>query len=201
VIITASVVVIFAAITIQRNFDWRSEEQLYTRTLQWQPETANLSTSLGEIYLRKGDNARAHEFFTASLGFLDDPRFASIPYESYRVYLGLGIAEARESKVVEAVDHLQKALDIYPEGDGAYATLGGVLVSQGQDYPGAMALLEKAMQLSAVNELARDYMGVALVNQGQYEQAVKYFREALQINPDLESAKQHLEIALQAVRR
>ena len=99
---------------------------------------------------------------------------------------------------VEASAYLQKALEIYPQGDGAYTQLGGVLLTWGSDYKGAMSLLEKAIQLSAVNELARDYMGVALLNQGQYEQAIQYFREALQINPGLESARQHLEIALHA---
>ena len=89
-------------------------------------------------------------------------------------------------------------MEIYPQGDGAYTQLGGVLITWGQRYGDAMVLLEKAIQLSAVNEFARDYMGVALVNQGKYEQAIKYFREALEINPDLESAKQHLQVALQA---
>ena len=88
--------------------------------------------------------------------------------------------------------------DAHPQGDGAYTQLGGVLITWGQRYGDAMVLLEKAIQLSAVNEFARDYMGVALVNQGKYEQAIKYFREALEINPDLESAKQHLQVALQA---
>jgi tetratricopeptide (TPR) repeat protein len=98
----------------------------------------------------------------------------------------------------EAVAYLQKALEVYPEGDGAYAQLGGVLITWGQNYKDAMALLDKAIQLSAVNEFARDYMGVALLNQGQYDQAIKYFQEALRINPDLQSAKQHLELALHA---
>jgi tetratricopeptide (TPR) repeat protein len=40
-------------------------------------------------------------------------------------------------------------------------------------------------------------MGVALVNQGHVEKAITYFRQALEINPDLESAKQHLQFALQ----
>jgi Flp pilus assembly protein TadD len=200
IIITCVLAGVFSVLTIQRNSEWSNEERLFGHTLEVQPETATFRTSLGEIYLRRGDDERAQEYFRRSLEDLADKRFLSDPYETYRVYLGLGIAKARQSKTDEAMGDLKKALDIYPQGDGAYATLGGILVSR-KDYPGATVLLEKAIQLSAVNELARDYMGVALVNQGQYEQAVKYFREALQINPDLESAKQHLQVALQAMNR
>ena len=138
------------------------------------------------------------EYFQNALKRTEDARFAQSPYESYRIYLGLGTAAARQSMPAEAVAYLQKALEVYPEGDGAYAQLGGVLITWGQNYKDAMALLDKAIQLSAVNEFARDYMGVAFLNQGQYDQAIKYFQEALQINPDLQSAKQHLELALHA---
>jgi len=200
-IITCSLAGLFSLLTVQRNRDWRNEDSLYKRTLQFQPEAANIWTSLAEIYLRREDNAQAQQDFKLALQHVEDPRFAQNPYESYRIYLGLGTAAARQSMPVEASAYLQKALEFYPQGDGAYAQLGGVLLTWGSDYKGAMSLLEKAIQLSAVNELARDYMGVALLNQGQYEQAIKYFQEALQINPDLASAKEHLRLALQAKDR
>jgi len=200
VIVTFLLGGVFSVLTIQRNTDWQDEERLFSRTLEVQPETATFCTSLGEINLRRGNDEKAQEYFRTALQYLSDKRFLPDSYETYRVYLGLGIAKARQSKIDEAIADLKKALDIYPQGDGAYATLGGILVGR-KDYPAATALLEKAIQLSAVNEFARDYMGVALVNQGQYEQAVKYFREALQINPDFDSAKQHLQVALQAMNR
>jgi tetratricopeptide (TPR) repeat protein len=198
---TCAVLCIFSVITVHRNRDWRNEERLYQRTLQFQPEAVNIWTSLGEVYLREGENARAQKHFESALQHADDPRFIQDSYESYRIYHGLGLAAARQSRPVDAVTHLKKALEIYPQGDAAYTTLGGVFVSQGWDYPGAMSLLEKAMKLNPTNDLARDYMGVAVMNQGQVERAIQYFREALEINPDLESAKQHLELALQVLRK
>jgi tetratricopeptide (TPR) repeat protein len=198
--ITCVVACVFSVLTIIRNSDWNNEERLFGRTLEIQPEAAMLSTSLAEIYLRRGEDQRAQEQFGKSLQYLSDTRFMQDQYERYRVYLGLGIAKARQSKADAALADLKKALDIYPQGDDAYATWGGILVTQ-RDYTGAIAILDKAIHLSAVNELARDYMGVALVNQGRYEEAVKYFREALAINPDLESARQHLQVALGAAKR
>jgi tetratricopeptide (TPR) repeat protein len=199
--ITCVIALIFSFITIQRNHDWHDEEQLFGRTLEFQPEAVNISTSMGEVFLRTGDNARAQKYFEASLQYVNDPRFPQTYYESYRIYHGLGLAAARQSRPEEAVMLLDKALKIYPQGDAAYTTLGGVLISQGWDIPRAMSALEKAIQLNPVNDLARDYLGVALVKQGQIEKGIQYFREALEINPGLESAKQHLDIALKAVKK
>jgi tetratricopeptide (TPR) repeat protein len=196
VAVTCAVVLIFSILTIRRNHDWLNEQNLYQRTLQYQPEAATIWTSLGEVYLRQNENALAEKHFMSALQYVDDPRFVRSSYESYRAYHGLGLAFARQANTTQAVPYLEKALEIYAQGDAAYTTLGGVLVSQGQDYPRAMALLEKAIQLNPVNDLARDYMGVAVMNQGQVDRAIQYFQEALNINPDLESAKQHLDIAL-----
>jgi protein O-mannosyl-transferase len=200
-IVTGVIVGVFGLMTIQRNRDWLNEEKLYARTLQFQPEAVNIWTSLGEVYLREGNNTRAEAQFQTAMERLSDKRFSQTEYESYRIYHGLGLAAARASKPAIAVPYLEKAIDIYPLGDAAYTTLGGVLVNTGQDYARAIGLLEKAIQLNPTNDLARDYMGVALVNQGQLEKAIPYFRQALEINPDLESAKQHLQFALQAEKK
>jgi Tfp pilus assembly protein PilF len=192
---------VFSFLTIQRNRDWHNEESLYQRTLQFQPEAVHIWTSLGEVYLQQGQDARAETHFKSAMQYLDDPRFIYDSYESYRIYHGLGLAAARQAKPAEAVAYLKKALEIYPQGDAAYTTLGGVFVSQGWDYSGAVALLDKAIKLNPVNDLAKDYMGVVLMNQGQVEPAIQYFREALQINPDLESAKQHLEVAMRVQKK
>jgi protein O-mannosyl-transferase len=202
VLTTCILVAVFSVLTIQRNRDWHTEEKLFQRTLQFQPEATTIWTSLGEVYLRQGDNARAKSHFESALQHVNDRRFIQeFAYENYRIYHGLGLAAARQSNAPEAVAHLKKALEIYPQGDAAYTTLGGVFVSQGWDHAEAMALLEKAIKLNPTNDLARDYMGVAVMNQGQVDRAIQYFREALEINPNLESAKQHLDIALRVLKK
>jgi tetratricopeptide (TPR) repeat protein len=202
IFIACAVITIFSVLTIRRNWDWRNEVSLFERTVQFEPAATTVWTSLGEAYLRKGDNARGRQCFQSALKHVDDERFIhDSSYENYRIYSGLGLAAAREAKPLEAVDHLQKAVKIYPKGDAAYTTLGALFVNQGWDYSGTLRLLEKAIALNPVNDLARDYMGVALMNHGHNGEAIKYFQEALQINPDLQQARQHLDIALRATKQ
>jgi protein O-mannosyl-transferase len=199
VFITGSIVCIFSVLTVQRNRDWHNEERLFERTVKVQPQTATMWASLGEVHLRRGNFVQAKKDFETALQHLADPGFVlQNQGEDYRIYHGLGLVAALQSRPDDAVKFLEKALEIDPQGDAAYTTLGGVLVNQGRDPGRGTALLEKAIRLNPVNDLARDYMGVALLNQGRVEEAVQYFRQALEINPDLASAQQHLEIALRA---
>ena len=62
------------------------------------------------------------------------------------------------------------------------------------NYELAMQLFRKAMDLGPVNEVARDYMGVALFNLKRYKEAVPYFQEALKINPTYKDAQAHLDM-------
>src|SRR4030095_14525518 len=127
-LVTGAVVGIFSIVTIQRNRDWQNEEGLYGRTLQYQPEAINVWGSLGEVYLRQGDNTRAQHHFESALQRMQDGRFTQTPYETYRIYHGLGLVAARQGKPAEAITRLEKAIEAYPQGDAAYTTLGGVLV-------------------------------------------------------------------------
>ena len=49
--------------------------------------------------------------------------------------------------------------------------------------------------MGPVNEVARDYLGIALLNTGRYAEVIPYFRESLAINPNYADAQLHLEIA------
>jgi tetratricopeptide (TPR) repeat protein len=64
----------------------------------------------------------------------------------------------------------------------------------------AMELFKKAIDLGPVNEVARDYMGIALFNMKRNEEAARYFKEALSINPMYKDAQVHLDMATQAAQ-
>jgi tetratricopeptide (TPR) repeat protein len=118
--------------------------------------------------------------------------------DRYRAHIGIGALDARAGKFADARAHLETALHYNPAGDWGYLYLGGIAMEADNDYPKAIALFEKAISLSPVNDVARDYLGIALMNQGNTAGAAEQFREALKINPENPEAKAHLEIAQHA---
>jgi Tfp pilus assembly protein PilF len=197
-VVTCCAAILFSFITIRRNFDWHDEETLFRRTLDLQPETVVLWNNLGINYLGRNDNTAAQQCFEMGLRYWDDPRFGSEWYPHYRAELGLGISAGRLNNTPEAITHLEKALLIFPNGADALAAMGALRINLG-DYPAGFDALEKAIKLSAIDELSRDYMGDALYNLHRYPEAAAYFREAIRLNPAYEPAKQHLSLAMRAM--
>jgi tetratricopeptide (TPR) repeat protein len=120
------------------------------------------------------------------------------PYELYRAYVGLGAIDARAGRFAEAREEFKKAIEVNPNGDWGYLYLGGIFMEADRDYPKAIENFKKAIQLGPLNETARDYLGVAMLNQKNYPEAIRYFEEALKINPNYEEARNHLAIASRA---
>jgi tetratricopeptide (TPR) repeat protein len=196
--ITICVVIAFSALTVLRNRDWRDDERLFRSSSAVAPESVAVWNKLGFVYLNQNDNTEAAKNFAEALRWWNDPRSDKAWYQHYQAELGLGIALERQSQRPAAVEHLENALTIFPNGNEANAALGAIRINQ-NNYSEGMSLLEKAIKLSSADELARDYMGVALLNQHRYHEAAAYFREALTLNPDYTPAKHHLSMALNAL--
>ena len=84
----------------------------------------------------------------------------------------------------------------YPRGSLSYTYLGGVLLDSGGNPSEAISLLQHAIDLNSGDEIARDFMGVALFNQGRTQDAVRSFQEALRINPRFKEAQNHLNLVI-----
>jgi len=126
---------------------------------------------------------------------MDSDRYTRFPYELYRAEVGLGAIAARAGNYGQAREHLEKAIAINPRGDWGYLYLGGVFMEESGDYARAIENFTRAIELGPLNEVARDYLGIAMLNQGNYKDAIPYFQEALKINPNYEDARSHLTIA------
>jgi tetratricopeptide (TPR) repeat protein len=194
-------IITFSILTLRRNPDWHDDETLFARTLSVQPEAAGFWSSLGEVYLQHNEIEQARICFENALRQIGDRRFSHLPYEDYRIQLGLGNVAARMHNPAEAKLHLRRALEVFPNGDGAYTILAAVLLNEDHDYDGAITLLQKAVNLNPASELSRDYMGVAFYNKQEYDKAVTSFRKALDINPSFEDSRSHLTMAMKAIEQ
>jgi len=193
-VVMVAVIGVFAIYSFVRNQDWSSDEKLYASILRVQPAVAHIRNNLADLYIKAGQDDLAKANLEASLKSLADTTYLQANEEKYRAQVGLGALAARHQQYAEAKDHLNEALKINPRGDWAYLYLGGVVMEGEGNYELAMQLFRKAIELGPVNEVARDYMGVALFNMKRYKEAVPYFQEALKINPTYKDAQAHLDM-------
>jgi len=197
-LILGSIALVFAAATIYRNETWKTSEQLYSATLQVQPEVVQMRINLADIHIKRGEDAVAQSLLESSVRYMESDRYVPVPNELYRAQIGLGAIAARMGKYQEARENFEKAIGTNPRGDWGYLYLGGVFMEANGDYGKAIENFQKAIQLGPLNEVARDYMGIAMLNQKNYKEAIQYFEEALRINPRYEDARSHLAAASRA---
>ncbi len=190
-----AVILLLVFTSIVRTAAWQNSESLYRITLAANDQNAQFQSNLGDIELRNGNDVAARAHFETALRSVELGHYYFTPYEEYRALIGLGALAARTQEYSDARRLLTRALEVNPAGDWAYLYLGGVQLEADGNYEGAIDNFEKAIELGPLNEVARDYMGIALLNSGRYADAIPYFQESLEINPNYADARLHLEIA------
>src|ERR1041385_3135693 len=199
-LVLTAIAAVFAITAAYRNQTWRTSEQLYETTLALQPEVAHMSINLADIHLKRNEDDAARKLLVSAQQTMQTGTYVVYSYEQYRAYIGLGALDARAGRFAEAREQFKKAIEGKPNGDWGYLYLGGVVMEADRDYPKALENFQKAIQLGPLNEVARDYLGVATLNQKNYPEAIHYFEEALKINPNYEDARNHLAIASRVIR-
>jgi Tfp pilus assembly protein PilF len=192
----ASLVAAFSFATVLQNRAWDSDKALFARSATVYPENSYAWVNLGGMYLNEGNDAQAQQAFEMAGRHIASKKYLQPSHTEYLAELGLGTMAARRGLSPEAKTHLERALALNPAGENAYSVLAGVLINLDSNFDAAIPLLEKAIALNPVDDQARDSLGVAFFQKGQYEKAAGHFREALRINPQSQLAKQHLAIAL-----
>ncbi len=191
----------FSAGTMVQARAWNNEEALYTQSVRWFPENLDGWLMLAQFHVNNGNYTEAQHDYEMAQRYVDDNRHIKRQDDHFRLEVGLGTLAARRGDSERAKKHLMAAIDLSPTGDTAYSILAGVYMNLDKNFPGAIPLLKKAMELDPVDDQARDSMGVALYNLHHYEESIPYFEEALRINPQSQLARQHLEHVLQRLRR
>jgi tetratricopeptide (TPR) repeat protein len=198
-LIFGAVTLLFAVVTVYRNQAWKTSETLYTSVLSVQPEAVQIRTNLADIHIKRSEDQAARYLLESSLQYIETGQYVYVPADRYRAEVGLGAIAARTGAWDEARHHLEKAIEINPTGEWGYLYLGGVFMQATGDYANAIENFKKAIELGPLNEVARDYMGIAMLNQSDYKDAIAYFEEALKINPTYQDARNHLAIASRAL--
>ena len=142
------------------------------------PQDAEIPYDLGRIYYQLGRHADAAAAFRQATAL--DPR-------SYKAWDNLGLATEALGDVAQAQQHYLKALALvhkdHPRYDVVYANFADLLIKQG-DYPRAFDLAAEAAQRNPGEPRNFFLAGKALVQLGRDDLSVKWFEQAIALNPD-----------------
>jgi tetratricopeptide (TPR) repeat protein len=105
-------------------------------------------------------------------------------------YCGRGVARARTNQINEALLDFTAGIDRDPKLASCYLDRGTLYLLIRGDYKKALDDLTEALTLSPANATILARRGEAYEGLGQFDHALEDFQAALQLNPDLKSAKE-----------
>ena len=171
----------------ETNADYTGAADLYKKAVDKAPERSYLHLSLGHALrtLKQYDEAiQAYQ------------QAADLNPDDARAEGGMGAAYYAMEEYDSAQSHLQRSLEIDPNYATGWGQLGWVFYVQ-KDYVNAQPNFEKAVALEkdpSRNATYRHALGWSYVNTKQYDKAKTEFTRALEENPDLDGAKEGLQV-------
>ena len=197
----------YAAQTVARNRDWRTEDTLYRNTLAAQPDAQMIRTNLGVLEWYGGNAAAAEREWTAALvgphapfaATLNDLGMARLEQQRYDEAIGyfqralgvnslfmdphknLGTIYAKQGRLEDADREYRRAVELVPLSTDAHNTYGRFLLENMR-----MGEAEGQFALSAQvddNEEADENLGGILMKRNEFGEAANAYRAALRLYP------------------
>jgi len=171
----------------ETNADYTGAVDLYKRAVEKAPERSYMRLSLGHALrtVKQYDEAIQAYQQAADLN-PQDPRAEG----------GMGAAYYAMEEYDSAGSHLQRSTEIDPSYATGWGQLGWVAYVQ-KDYVKAEPNFEKAVALEkdpVKNATYRHALGWSYVNTKHYDKAKQEFTKALEENPNLDGAKEGLQV-------
>jgi tetratricopeptide (TPR) repeat protein len=206
-----------AALTAERNRDYRDELALWGGTVAKRPESVRARCNLGVALFERGRLAEAIEQYQAALRLnpnsveahnnlgnalfhSGDAAAAEAQFRaalegdpgSAKAHYNLGTLRAQQGRMAEAVRHLEDAVRLDPGYADARNNLGNVLFQAGR-FEEAVAQYRATLRLKPALAETHNNLGSALLELGRRDEAAPEFEEALRRRPDYDKARANLE--------
>ncbi len=189
--LAAAAVVACSALLVQTERQiavWQDGVTLGEHALEAGFASATAHTVVGSALIARGEVARARLNIAAALAL--DPRAAA-------PHVLLADVLEREGKLEEAVVQYKRALEMDPTLLFARAAMGRILVSLGRSSEALASLTQaQAGGLEVAQPEIEVLVGLALAAQGDLPGAVRHYRAALGVRPELVVAHANLGVAL-----
>jgi Tfp pilus assembly protein PilF len=173
----AVVAVLYGVRTVERNRDWRTDEILYAKTLEQQPDAQIIRTNLGAIYFDRGDLVSAEREWMTSLG-------PAKPYAS--TLNNLGLLRSRQKRYDQAIGYFEQAIRERPNYMAPHKNLAKTYVEMGRDQD-AEREYRVAIGLAPLSSGARNEFGQYLLDHGRTAEAQEQFALSAQADPNSEA--------------
>jgi len=166
--------------------DYKTAIDVYLEALEFSPESPELLTTVGLIYLRLGENYKAFDFLGNSL--THDPR-------NPKTILAAGsIIQDHQDMDVALVKYRVAAVQT-PNSAQLWNNIGMCFFGK-QRYVAAIACLKRALYLDPFEWIISYNLGLVHLNTGQYASAFHYFSTSINLKPDFPSSYMYLAITL-----
>lgn len=103
----------------------------------------------------------------------------------------LGVALIHQNRLSDAIDSLNRALEINPRLVEAYSNLGDIYAFQ-RKYPESVAQFQKGIAINPNDANLRNGLAVTLHEMGNFDAAIEQYQAAIRLNPNHPSAPQGL---------
>lgn len=129
----AVIFIVLAGLSVKRNKEWNDPSSLYLSTVKNARHSFRANNNLGVEYFRKGDLARAEEYFRKSLDIMS----------IYAPALNnMGVISERQGKDDEAISYYKRAVEGDPNYLLAYKNLADIYLRSGRKEEAREALGE-----------------------------------------------------------
>lgn len=142
---------------------------------------------LGNAYYESNDLNRAIQAFEQALAI--DPAY-------FKAAVNLALMYDEQERYPKAIEVFERAAEIEPENPDVWSHMGNTYYAQ-SNYPKAMDLYQKALDLDAKATHALYSIGVAFADAGIFREAVRYWTQVSQLEPESElgrSAAENVEL-------
>ncbi len=183
-LVLSMILICYSVLTIDRNRDWRNNENIYTHTARYSPESPRAHYNLGNIRLQKGEKSKAIEEFRRAL------EIKPWDFQSHRslgkALLGLGLHR-------EAIKELEEAVSLRPASAGAHNELGVAYGLAGWNEK-AVSELKRAIKLDPGSARTHSNLASIYTNLAQFSMALTQCERALDSDPDMVEANFNLGV-------
>ena len=146
--------------------------------LQAGPKNPRALQMLADLEVSEGNDAKGLAGYRQAASA--DPADPGAPYKTGVLLIKMGEPEKAEAVAADLVGRFPKSAEGY--------RLQGLLKYGAGNYPDAIPLLQRSIQITATPE-SFFYLGLCLYSKGELEQALSQFRAILDANPASEQAR------------